>query len=1278
MWLLISLLSLSYCAVLNAQEPATAFERLIRIGSQSPSESSSVLEKDFLALDAYASGDLDRAVRIWGELVKERAGTDYSIEPLLCLLKIAERYTGSAETVRSLAQDETLSVSPTNARMFRQALLDAATSITDATLARQSAQALGVITEWDRVVGPFGHSGPMDFEERFSVERDPWALSYIGWLGDVTPQAATTSADGFLDFGSVLWGESGVGYALVCLKADREGDTVLEIHSSAAVSCWWNGFRVMSSNPYDLDLRTRIRISVPVRPGHNWLLVKCLSRSSGWSFRCALEGFGTWITKGELTRDTRVHPDYQTFLEPRLESPWMTENSLAQTLLPGDPSESLRWLTSIYRAVVAWHAGEFKIARRILDGMRESQPTCTLIHRLAGDLLLSWAQQQTVSKTRLENEAADCYRKALDTDPGNVMASVGLALFHLLRNTPDEALRLLEAVRKEYQDAHPDLPLPVALSYALNSAYKSKGFTLKQERSLLQTAEGSGLASRLALVDLIDLWISQRAHSRAFEFAKTKLERGISLRDGSAYTALLRAFPKESPERERILRTVLDFRPSDRSLFMNLGDSLASRKDWEDALKAYHYAAQLCPPDPKPWEAMASLHQVRLASGETVTEASTEVVRCLTESLKRDQNPQIRDRLFCFQTAKGHQPQKPFHLLQRYDVSLDDVLKEQIPWHKYGLGSSALIVDTAVARLHRNGTREMLTHQSARILNQQGIDAWAELTLPADESSTWVLAAHTRTEDGLQMLPGNVTRGTGARAVSLSGVQVGSVVDFCYVETVSSPGTPGANFWTEEFFFGQKEDATYLCRFVVLVPEGMTLHWVSQPETFAPRVEAVPATLTDGEGALVAYIWERKDIPGIRDEGNSPPLSQLVHSVKVSTCPDHRVAMRRAESLFLGRDESDDVFQILTAKLASPEMSDREKTDAVYQWIQDNIQSGGSANRTVLDVLHLGEGSSLERALLARTLLDHLNIDSRIQFSFELGSESQTPPIPLGDRYGSPLLFVEDATGESRLLDLSSQYLSPGEITASFLNGLLLNVDSLGYSVEPAATQQVNAGWIARDLKFKFLNLDSTEVGGELVYEGLYRPLMRQMLEDRRVAERVLDQQVAKQLHGLVTEHSMPVLESNQAPRLQFKGRMPHMLIPSGSSEDNSGAFEFVPITDPADLSSLVPDATREHPMVFTQWVVIQPYQATFAFEGERGGSSLDGFVFRHIPDDQVLMTEFGIHVITYRLRGDVLRVRRSLIVPQQRISVDKYPRFARFCRLVDETEKRKIVVERF
>lgn len=1271
------MLLLSFCSLVHAQQNDSLFEQLIGQSAQEPIQSEA-LEKDLLALDAYAVGDLDRAVQLWSDLVRQRADTQFPIEPLLRLMRLAERYAGSAEAIRTLSEEEALVLSPVNERVFKQALLDAATSLGDAELARRTATRLGVISEWDRVVGPFGFSGPMDFDERFPVEKDPWAASYKGWVAEVTPQVAVTAADGFLDFASVLPSESGIAYALVCLDAERAGDTILEVHSSAAVSCWWNGFRVLCRNPYDLDLRSRITIRISVHAGRNWLLVKCLSRSSGWDVRCAVDGFGTWIKKGDPIPNAKIHPDYQSFLQPRLEPPWLQDSIPSVPLLPSAQSEAQRWLAGIYRAATLWGNGDFRIARRLLEHIQRNYPQCALAHRLAGDLLLSWAREQTVSKTRLENAAADCYRTALSIRSDDIMSTVGLALFHLLRNTPDEAIRLLEAVRQQYEMQHPESVLPSSLTYALGTAYGSKNFTLKQERYLLQTAQSSGLASQLALADLIDLWLSQKANSKAAEHMTKKMEKGISLRDNSAYTSLFRAFPNESPERESLLRAAIDFRPNDRSLHLRLGDCLATQRQWEPARACYQKAAALCPSDPKPWDAMATLSQLQLSADEAEAGTFNEVSDFLRQALKRDQSPRYRDRLFCFQAAQGQQSQKPFHLLERYDASLDAVLAEPIPWHKYGLGSSAFLVDTAVARLHHNGTREMLTHQSVKILNQRGIDEWAELALPGDEDSTRVLAARAFTEDGKEMLPGNVTHGTGTRAVSLSGVQVGSIVDLCYVETLASKRTPGANFWSEEFFFGQKEDATYLSRFVVLVPEGMTLHWVSNPESFVPRVEPVSETLTDGEGPLTAYIWERKDIPGIRSEPNSPPLSQLVHSVKVSTCPDYLVAMRRAESFFLGREEPVSDLQTLAENLVTPEMSLVEKTDAVYRYIQENIQATGSANRTVADVLQLSEGSPLERSLLAKAVLEEMGIQSSIQFVFEVGGEFQSPPVPVGDRYGNPLVCVQDASQEFRLLDFSSQYLSPGEVVASSLNGLLLNVDSLGYSLRPASAHQVDSGWIARELEFSFLDLDNTAVAGELVYEGHFRPLMRQMLEDRRVAERLVDQQVARQLHGLVTQQLEPLMTDNQAPRLRFNGTMPSGLILTGGSDTSSSVYEFAPITDLADTSTLVPDATREHPVSFTQWAALRLYQASFTFAGYAEESPLERFVFRHIPEDSVLMTEFGIHVVTYRLKGDVLHVRRSLIIPKQRIPVDKYPRFARFCRLIDEAEKRMVAVERF
>jgi hypothetical protein len=65
------------------------------------------------------------------------------------------------------------------------------------------------------------------------------------------------------------------------------------------------------------------------------------------------------------------------------------------------------------------------------------------------------------------------------------------------------------------------------------------------------------------------------------------------------------------------------------------------------------------------------------------------------------------------------------------------------------------------------------------------------------------------------------------------------------------------------------------------------------------------------------------------------------------------------------------------------------------------------------------------------------------------------------------------------------------------------------------------------------------------------------------------------------------------------------------------------------------------------------------------------------LPQDYLCISAYGYYSLTYRREGDELYVRRSALVPVQRIEPKDYARFVEFCREIDEVERRDILFKK-
>ena len=89
------------------------------------------------------------------------------------------------------------------------------------------------------------------------------------------------------------------------------------------------------------------------------------------------------------------------------------------------------------------------------------------------------------------------------------------------------------------------------------------------------------------------------------------------------------------------------------------------------------------------------------------------------------------------------------------------------------------------------------------------------------------------------------------------------------------------------------------------------------------------------------YLWERRDVEGTKEEPFQPPLSELVHTVRISTTPGYLIGHRAARSRLMGRHEKAQEIEGLASLLAFDLKSRDEKINAVYNYVQEKIEHGG-------------------------------------------------------------------------------------------------------------------------------------------------------------------------------------------------------------------------------------------------------------------------------------------------------------------------------------------------
>jgi putative heme-binding domain-containing protein len=160
--------------------------------------------------------------------------------------------------------------------------------------ARLLVRPVELIRNWN-LVGPFHyHPDQALAQQQYSPEKGPIDLGarYVGSGGRrVGWQPVEGDENGMVDVRLHLDpAEHMMTYALASIKAQREEQVILGIHSDDGVEAWLNGRKVHSNPEFRALNHDPDRVIVPLKPGKNELLLKVANNTGSWGFKAQILG----------------------------------------------------------------------------------------------------------------------------------------------------------------------------------------------------------------------------------------------------------------------------------------------------------------------------------------------------------------------------------------------------------------------------------------------------------------------------------------------------------------------------------------------------------------------------------------------------------------------------------------------------------------------------------------------------------------------------------------------------------------------------------------------------------------------------------------------------------------------------------------------------------------------------------------------------------------------------------------------------------------------------
>ena len=695
---------------------------------------------------------------------------------------------------------------------------------------------LGWLTRW-QLIGPFENDQNSGYDVPYPPERAvdlggvyPGKQAQVGWRE--VPGADLT---GRICLSCLLHPSSwGVAYLVTWVRSENARDGVIRAEADDHLKVWVNGRLAVADDTARSAAAEQHLAGIHLHAGWNQILAKVAQRGGAWSVALRISDSVGAPLPG-LSSSAKPHP----FTVAKASEDWpATPDDPGIAALDGDGA-----LAIPPRYLEAWRLydeGYYRKARALFEKLRAAAPKAAVYafgaadaalldedrdHGLSG---LAEAARLDPSFLRAKTERAEVYlgmglqeraeeqaQAALDQNSNDARALDGLARIRAVRRYWLAAEELLQ---KE-EHAHPHLAV---------------------------TALRRGEAARAQGEPQRALNLFREAHHRDQDGWEA-LQGMIDVQEELGHPDQARA----SLEERRISR------PQDVADLERLARLAAAYGRDAEAKKWIADAEKLCPQWDAPFRIAGYLAE---RSGER-----DQALADYREALARDpSDATLRDHVELL--APNSQ------LADKYDVTHEEILsraKAAKP-EDYPGANGVVLFSQELVRLNADGSSRKWIHFAAKVFDQVGADRYLNRRV-GEPQNFKLLYAGTIDPDGLE----RESSSRDGAVLHFPAPSPGSVVELRYSYDEPRASATQDDYWGY-FSFGNS-DPTLEERWVVVVPEGRTLHLDKRGAAISEREERI--------GEDTVFTFTEKDLPRLENEAAAPPWVDVQDSVFASTLP---------------------------------------------------------------------------------------------------------------------------------------------------------------------------------------------------------------------------------------------------------------------------------------------------------------------------------------------------------------------------------------------------------
>lgn len=818
----------------------------------------------------------------------------------------------------------------------------------------------GVVTRWT-VAGPFGAFAALDFAVATPPEEGRLPASLPGpLLGPARPSRPLEVPSGEV----TLEGEPFDG-AFHVLAADLEvvegGPHLAMVRSDGPFRAWLDGVPLAERRTWIGGEPAQVFVRVALTPGVHQLVVK-VGRESGAPMVLA----GLSRSDGRPAR-LLARPRPPGPLLPARPGPFPA-SAWAPAGLAGALEEGGR-AAALYLAA-GDAANDVEAAKVLAEEGLAAAPGAAPLLALRGRL---HAADGSLDEQARRSRAEGALRRALAADPGDGPARLDLARLLLAAERAGDAAQVLSELPEPLRERWPALLVRARVAQARDQSEASGALA---ERALAAGARCG------ALPLLLDLAAQRDEVARADRL----VAGGLGCPGGQERLAQHRLQRGDAAGAREVLESLARWRPTEIRLGWSLAQVRRAAGDPPGALRLLGALREAWPRDAGLARAVADLRE--LDGDRAGARAARE------EVLRLDGADLSTRRLLALED--GHEA------LDDLAVDAGPVLLAYRAASPRETGSAVLLLDAAAVEFHAGGASTERVHQVIRLLDQQAVDRYGEVTPPDDAQ---VLRLRTLKADGrvIEPEPGDAK---GSR--SLASLEPGDAFELEYLRA-NRPPRPLPPVASAPFFLAELGERVHASSYAVAAPAGFGL------TVDAHRLETPPVVVTGGGRELVRV--ERHDVARVQPEPHSPPAPELLPFLQVGVADGVEPAQLQRASTMAGLLRSTVELRALAARVrdrCGPGASTEALARAAWEEARVRLPAAADAGLAPASViLSRGRGN---RLVLVAALLEGLGVPAR--FALVRRFDANQEPWRFGREEAlSTLLLRVDLPGGPAWLD---------------------------------------------------------------------------------------------------------------------------------------------------------------------------------------------------------------------------------------------------------------------